>query len=167
MATQSVCRLLWGFCFCLMDFIFDNGTERFFLNWFISSKCQSASCGCWVDEHPPELDNGPEAGAALLEYKSVMSERCYRWWWPCFQVAVMSRRPRWYVQNLYESWRTMWLELLHRNRNRTQEGVSGWEAEIITAELFNIHHENLWGYSEIHSSCYQRRALSGFAVLCM
>lgn len=31
----------------------------------------------------------------------------------------------------------------HRNRKRTQEGVSGWAAEIIACELFNMHHENL------------------------
>lgn len=41
-------------------------------------------------------------------------------------------------------------ELLYRNSNRTQEGVSGWEAEIITAGLLNMHHENLWEESEIH-----------------
>lgn len=47
-------------------------------------------------------------------------------------------------------------EPLHRNRSRTQEGVSGWAVEIIAAELFNMHHEDLWAHSQIHSSCYKK-----------
>lgn len=31
----------------------------------------------------------------------------------------------------------------HRNRKRTQEGVSGWAAEITASKLFNMHPENL------------------------
>lgn len=54
-------------------------------------------------------------------------------------------------------------ELLYRNSNRTQEGVSGWEAEIITGVLVNMHHENLWAESEIHNSYYEKTALSVFS----
>lgn len=43
-------------------------------------------------------------------------------------------------------------EPLYKNSNRTQEGVSGWEAEIITVVLFNMHHENLWWQSQNFTS---------------
>lgn len=70
--------------------------------------------------------------------------------------------PVWCPEGLFES------ELLYRNSCRTQEGVSGWEAEINTAGLFNMHHENLWGWSGFHNSYCERKALCVFSeTLCM